>query len=126
MKIVHLVNFSFFSCKCHQRIDGRSLALIAIQYCHYSVCFIYFKCTLVANNFVSNFKFFLLFCRIGFRSVDLFGGFVLKFLLWIRQLLFQHLQTFLSSCLTQLRNRFVEAKRLCQRIKHRFVVWITF
>ena len=123
MTIVHLVHFSFFSCKCHQRKDGRILALIAIQYCHYSVCFIYFKYTSVANNFVSNFMFFILFCRIGFRSVDLFGGFILKFLLWIRQLLFQDLQT---SCLPQLRNRFVEAKRLCQRIKHRFVVWITF
>ena len=99
MTIVHLVHFSFFSCKCHQRKDGRILALIAIQYCHYSVCFIYFKYTSVVNNFVSNFMFFILFCRIGFRSVDLFGGFILKFLLWIRQLLFQDLQqlNYLSS-----------------------------
>ena len=50
----------------------------------------------------SNFILFLSFCRIGFRSVDMFGVLVLKFLLWIRQLLFQHLETLLSSCLSGL------------------------
>ena len=50
----------------------------------------------------SNFILVLSFCRIGFRSVDMFGVFVLKFLLWIRQLLFQHLETFPSSSLSGL------------------------
>ena len=47
---------------------------------------------------------FLSFCRIGFRWVDLFGVFAsaLKFLLWIRQLLFQQLETFLFYCLSGL------------------------
>ena len=50
----------------------------------------------------SNFILFLSFYRIGFRSVGMFGVFVLRFLLWIRQLLFQHLETLLSSCLSGL------------------------
>ena len=50
----------------------------------------------------SSFILFLSFCQIGFHSVDMFGVFVLKFLLWIRQLLFQHLETLLSSCLSGL------------------------
>ena len=50
----------------------------------------------------SNFILFLSFYRIGFRSVDMLGVFVLRFLRWIRQLLFQHLETLLSSCLSGL------------------------
>ena len=70
-----------------------------------------FSFLVVASNFIkwiqnscteSNFILFRSFCLIGFRSVDMFDVFVLKFLLWIRQLLFQHLETFLSSCLSGL------------------------
>ena len=49
------------------------------------------------------------------RSVDMFGVFVLSFLLWIRQLSFQHLETFLSSCLSGLlfSNVYFLYKTLC-------------
>ena len=47
-----------------------------------------FKTPATESSFIP----FLSFCRIVFRSVDMFGVFVFSFLLWIRQFSFQHLK----------------------------------